>query len=162
MLQHLAEFFKLLVLIAKQRHHALIRLLTGQAVFRVERDGAAAQIVQVDHLTQTGARLHTASPGRRQRGCGAQTQVGLDFSHGQLDRTVTKNLQHQGTIELDVALHQRRSSGHLTQQLQHLGRVTTSAFPAFQNFAPSVIESDQHAAYRQAIENKFMKFRHSY
>ena len=114
------------MVVAKQRHHALVSLLTGKLVFRVQRDCAAAFVVDVDQFTQRAARINRAGDG----GCRAQAQIGLHFSHCQLDRTIAKNLQHQCAIELDVTLHQCAGGGHFAQQVHHLHRVSASSLPA--------------------------------
>ena len=149
------------MLIAKQRHHALVGLLARQAVLGVQRDSAAPQIILIDQLTQRSTCLHAFRPGGSQRGGGAQTQVGLNFCHRQLERAVAKNLQHECAIELDIALHQRCGGRHFAQQLHHLGWVAASRLTALENLAPGIVQAHQHAAHRQTIENKFVKFRHS-
>jgi len=63
MLQYLADVLQLFAPVAKQRHHALVRLLARQAVLRVKRDRAAAFVVHVDHLAQCRAVRHFAHLG---------------------------------------------------------------------------------------------------
>ena len=57
--------------------------------------------------------------GADHRGGCAHRQVRLHLGHGQPDRTVAHDLHHQGTIELDVRLHEDRRRRHLTQQGTH-------------------------------------------
>ena len=156
-LQHFADVLQLFTPVAKQRHHALVRLLARQAVLRVEGDRATAFVFHVDHLAQGGVVGHLAHLGAG----GAQAQIRLHLDHAQLDRSVPKNLQHQSAIELDVALHQHARCGHLAQQLAH-GRGVGTGFGVGsaprQNILPGVGQAHQHAAHRQAFENEFMEF----
>ena len=142
--------------VAKQRHHALVRLLSRQLVPGVQRDGAAPQVAHVDELTQGAARLNSACHRRR---C-AQGHVGLHFGHRQLHRAIAKNLQNQRAVELDGALHQRARRRHFTQQVHHFDRITTGSLASLENFLPGVRQAHQQAAHRQAVKKEFMKFRH--
>jgi hypothetical protein len=158
-LQHFGQAFELFVLVAVQRHHALVRLLARQAVFGIQRDGAAPAAMQVDHLAQARILGHLT----QHRGRGTQAQVGLHLGHRQLDRAVAKHLQHQSAIELDVGLHQHGSSSHFAQQRTHRLRVRPGgrvARAACQDFAPGIGQAHQHAAHGQAVEKKLVKFRH--
>ena len=53
-LQHVAELIQRPVVGIGQRHHALVGLLPGQALLGVQRDGAAAQAMHVDHVAEHG------------------------------------------------------------------------------------------------------------
>jgi len=157
-LQHFGQVFELLALVTKQGHHTLIGLLPRQTVFRVERDGAAALVVQVDQLAERGILGHLTHLGAG----GAQTEVGLHLGYSHLDRAVAKDLQDQGTVELDIALHQHAGRRHFAQQLAHRRRVGTGTGvggATGQDVLPGVGQADQHAAHGHALENEFVQFR---
>ena len=156
MLQHLLHLLQWFTLVAMQRHHALVRLLAGELVLGVERDGAAALAVHVEQRFQLRAGLHVAHDG----GGGAEAEVRLHFHHRQLHRPVAKDLQHQRAIELDVGLHQHAGRRHLAQQHTHLGHVFAHGLAAAQDFLPRVIQPHQHAAHRQAFEEKLGQAAH--
>ena len=158
-LQHVAELLQFLVTVTKQRHHPLVRLLTREAIFWIQRDGTFTQIVQIHHGAQAGARQH----GGAQAGRGAQGQIWLHLSDCQFDRAITKNLQNQRAIEFDVGLHQAGRRHHFTQKILYRqgvgpGRATCSA--AAQNLGPALGHPHQHASHWQAFKQKFVQFRH--
>ena len=139
------------MLVTKQGHHALVRLLARELVGGVQRDGALAFVVDIDHHAQAGiAGQRTDDLGGR-----TQTQVGLHLHHGQLDRAVSKNLHDQRPIELDVGLHQGGCSHHLAQHVLHRQWVSplgvTRVAPR-QDVGPGVSHAHQHTANRQAIK----------
>ena len=159
-LQHIRQALQLFMVVAVQWHHALIGLLARVAVLGVERDGTASATGHIEHLAQPRIVGHRAV----HRGGGTQAQVGLHLGHRQLDRPVTKNLQHQRAVELDVRLHQHAGRGHLAEQFAHGCRVGASGGVArahAQDLGPCLGQAHQHAAHGHAIEKKLVEFRHA-
>ena len=158
-LDHVAQALQARAVRGRQGHDALVRLLAGLAVLRIERDRAAALSVAVDQIGEVGvvvdARHHL---GRRPEG-----QVGLGFGHGQLDRPVALDLQFECTVELDAGLHQQTGRSHLAEQVAHRQRpgAGLAAVAARQHFLPGIGQPHDLAADRQAFEDKGMKFRHT-
>jgi hypothetical protein len=160
-LQHVAQLLQRLAPVAEQRHHALVGLLTRQAVFRIQRDRAAALVVHVHHLAQCSGVRHFTHHRRR----GAQAQVRLHFGHGHLDGPVTEDLKDQRPVELDVALHQHPGGRHFSEQFAHGRRVCASGCVArapAQDFLPGFGQAHDHAAHRQAVKNEFVEFGHAW
>jgi hypothetical protein len=156
-LQHVAQAVELLALVAEQRHHALVGLLARQAALRLQRDGAAALVVDVDHVRQAGVGRQLPD----HRGRGAQAHVGLDLGHHHLHRPVAEDLQDQRAVELDVGLHQRGRGGHLAEQFGHGRRIGTGGRvrgATRQDLLPGVGQADDHAAHRQTVEQEFVQF----
>ena len=140
-----------------QRHHALVGLLAGQPVLRVERDRAAALAVHVEHRLELRVGRHLAD----HLGGGAKRQVGLHLGHRELHRPVAEHLQDQRTVELDVGLHQHAGRRHLAEQRAHRRRERVCCCrAAAQHFLPGVGQPHQHAAHRQAFEDELVQFRH--
>jgi hypothetical protein len=157
-LEHLRHLLQRLARVAVQRHDALVRLLPGQALLRVERDRAAALAVHVQQGLEPGVGRHLAD---HLRG-GPEGEVGLDLGNRELDRTVAEHLQDQRAVELDVALHQGRRRAHLAEQLPHRLRIRTTAGRApAQQLLPGAGQPHQHAAHRQAVEDELVEFTHA-
>ena len=160
MLQHMGNLVQRLTVCVAQRHHPLVRLLAWQAVFGVQRDGAAAFAMHIHQFRQLGTVCHRAID----RGRGTQPQIGLHFSHRHLHGAITKDLKNKCAVELDVGLHQHAGSGHFPQQLPHRGRIWPSfriVGAALEDVLPGIGQTHDHAAHGQAIEKKFMEFRHA-
>ena len=104
--QHLAERLQRLASVAAQSHHTLVRLLTRELVERVERDGAAALPVHVEHGFEP--RIGVDLPDHL--GGDPERQIGLHFGHRQLHRSVTKSLEDERTVELDIGLHRYQAT----------------------------------------------------
>ncbi|MNS69084.1 hypothetical protein D3C72_1023890 [compost metagenome] len=155
-LQHVAELAQLLAVVAEQRHDALVRRGAGQLVFRVERDGAAALVVHVDHVGQARVGRQVAD----HLGGGAQAQVGLGLGHRHLHGAVAEDLQDQRAVELDVGLHQRGRGRHLAEQFGHRRRVRAGGGVGGaprKDLLPRIRQAHDHAAHRQAIEQEFVQ-----
>ena len=156
-LQHLRELLQRLAPVAMERHHALVGLLAGALVLRIQRDRAAALAVQVDHGLEPRRRIDLAN----HLGGGAVGQVGLHLDHREPHRPVAEYLQHQRAVELDVGLHQRAGRGHLAEQGAHRCREGVARLlAAREQLLPRVGQAHQHAAHRQAFEEKLVQFRH--
>ena len=159
-LQHLGQALQRLSLVAMQRHHALVGLLAGQAVLRVERDRAAALAVQIEQRGQAGIGRHIA----HHFGGGPKAQVGLGFGHRQPDRAVTVHLQDQRAVELQIGLHQHTGCGHFTQQGAHRRRKRMAAIAgaaaARQQLLPACIQAHQRATHWQALEQELVQAVH--
>jgi len=91
-------------------------------------------------------------------GGGAKGQVRLNLRHGHLYGAVAKDLQHQGTVELDVGLHEHGRGRHFTEQFAHGRGEGLAVFTAAQHLVPAGGQTDQHAANRQAFEDEFVEF----
>jgi hypothetical protein len=155
-LQHVAELAELLAVVVEQRHHALVGRRARQLVLRVERDGAAALVVHVDHVGQARVGRQLADD----LGGGAQAQVGLGLGHGHLHRAVAEDLQDQRAVELDVGLHQRGRGRHLAEQFGHRRRVGAGGGVGGaprKDLLPRIRQAHDHAAHRQAIEQEFVQ-----
>jgi hypothetical protein len=59
-----------------------------------------------------------------------------------------------------VGLHHQAGRRHLAQQRTQLGCMLPIALPALQQRAPFVGDAHEHAAYRQAFEEKLAQARH--
>jgi hypothetical protein len=156
-LQHLRELLQGLARVTVQGHDALVRLLAGLLVQRIERDGAATLAVHVEHRFELCTGRHLAD----HLGGGAKRQVGLHLGDGQLDGTVAVHLQDQRAVELDVGLHQRGRRGHLAEQGAHRRRErVVGRLAALEQFLPGPGQPYQHAAHRQALEDELVQLRH--
>ena len=159
-LQHIRQAFEFFVMVAVQRHHALVGLLAWQAVLGVQRDGATPAAAHIDHLAQPGIGSDVAVDG----GGSAQAEVRLHLRHRHLHRAIPEHLQHQRAVELDVGLHQHTSRSHLAQQLLHgcgIGAGGRIAVAALQDLGPGIGQPHDHAAHGQAFKQKLVEFRHS-
>ncbi|MNT09191.1 hypothetical protein D3C72_1439660 [compost metagenome] len=150
MLQHRADRRQRAVLV-RQRHDALVRLLSRQLVLRVERDGKAAVAVRVDQVGQRGVVGDLGALG--QLGGGAHRQVGQAFHHQHPHRAVAVQLHHQRAVELQVGRQQCRGGHHLAQQAADRRGVAVAA----QHFLPGGFHAHQLAAHGSRVEQEFLQ-----
>ena len=84
----------------------------------------------------------------------AEVQPRGNLGHGQADRAVALELQHQRAVELDPRAHQHAGRGHLAEQQAHWGGEGTDHGAATQRLAPARREAHQRAAHGCAIERE--------
>ena len=145
----------------RQGHNALIGLLAGLAIQRIQRNGAAAFAMRIDQFSQAGIGCHLAH-----HACGCtQPQIGQHFGHGHFHGAIALHLQNQGAVEADGRLQQNRAGNHLAQHGAHGGWVC-AAFrivgAAFEHFLPGVGQANDDAPNGQSIEKKFLNLRHGW
>ena len=151
MLEHFGQLLQRLAPVAVQRDAALVRLLAGELVFRVERDRAAPAAVHIEQRLQP----RTFGDFAHHLGGRAKGEIAAHLGHRELDRTVAHHLQHEVAVEADARLHQHGRRGHLAEQLAHRQRERFARNAAtLQHLLPCAAQAQQRAAHRQPFEDE--------
>ena len=154
-LEHLRQLLQRLAPVAVQRHHALVGLLAGQLVLRVERDRAAALAVHVEHRLQLRVRRGT-SP--------TTLAVARNARSGCTSATASLTGPSPNTCRISAPLNLMLAcisapAAAISPSSARTGGGKASSAPArrAQHLLPAIGQAHQHAAHRQAFEEELVQ-----